>query len=849
MRPGKLFVFLTFPFLFSFAAHPATHYVDINTTNATAPFTSWATAATDIQAAVDVATNGDIVLVNDGVYWTGGRSLGTLTNRVAVTNAIMLASVNGPQLTLIEGYQVPGTTNGSSAARCVYLADGATLSGFTLTNGATGPGGSDGEWESWGGGVHCETSASIVTNCIIINNSAGDWSGGADNGTLNNCALINNNGGGYGGYGGGALGANLRNCFLTGNVSGSGGAVAYCALTNCTITGNFGSEGGGANSCTLFNSIVYYNHATSNPDNSGCVMNYSCTPLAAAGTNNITDDPQLASVSHLSAGSACRGAGGASFAFGSDFDGEPWGTPPDIGCDEYNVATTPLSLSVLASFTNVATGFDVDFTEYIVGACAASRIDFGDGTIISNRPYASHRWSAGGQYAVTLRAYNAGHPAGVDAVVNVQVTAQPICYVSLSSSNPVSPYASWTTAATNIQDAVDASIVGGTVLVNDGIYQTGATLFNASSNRVAAAKPVKVSSVNGPNVTSVNGNQGVRCFYLADHCTLSGFTVTGGAADAGGGVECETPNVYISNCIFLTNSANSGSGLYGGTASHCVFRGNALSNYGSSGGAVCNSALDNCILYANFASYGGAAYNSMLTNCTLVMNSADIYGGATAFCALYNCINFFGGDTFDSSLDKCCSDSSDAWSGFFTEDPRFVDLAAGDFHLQTNSPCINSGRNSSAITSATDLDGNSRITGGTVDIGAFEFQSPTSQLSYQWLQQYGLPTDGSADLADTDTDGMSNWQEWLAGTDPTNAASALRLLSVDADPDSSGLLITWQSAGDVAYSLQKSTNLLQQPFITIQTNIGSQGDTTTVLDESAASAPASFYRVLLEPNL
>jgi hypothetical protein len=119
---------------------------------------------------------------------------------------------------------------------------------------------------------------------------------------------------------------------------------------------------------------------------------------------------------------------------------------------------------------------------------------------------------------------------------------------------------------------------------------------------------------------------------------------------------------------------------------------------------------------------------------------------------LNNCIvyyNVFGND-YDCSLDNCCTTPlPDSGVNHITNQPLFLDLFSGNLRLQTNSVCMNAGSNSH-ITNATDLDSNPRIKGGTVDLGAYEFQNPASRISYAWLQQYGLLTDGTADFADTD---------------------------------------------------------------------------------------------------
>jgi hypothetical protein len=308
----------------------------------------------------------------------------------------------------------------------------------------------------------------------------------------------------------------------------------------------------------------------------------------------------------------------------------------------------------------------------------------------------------------------------------------------------------------------------------------------------------------------------------------------------------------VSDCVIAGNSApwrfSSGGGAFGGTLNNCTLIGN--SSYGelraASGGAYL-SILNNCTVTGNFS--GGAGLCT-LNNCTVTGNSGDLVGGADD-CTLNNCIIYFNTGHWDanytgSELNYCCTTPLPPDGiGNISADPLLVNRVDGNLRLQPNSPCINSGSNAYS-TGSTDLDDNPRIAGGTVDIGAYEFQTPASLISYAWLQQYGLPTDGSVDITDSDGDGLNNWQEWRCGTNPIYAPSVLSLLPPVIGRNN--VAVNWQSVAGITYFLERSTDLISPlAFTRLATNVPGQPGTTTYTDTNEVGSGPFFYRVGVSP--
>jgi hypothetical protein len=117
-----------------------------------------------------------------------------------------------------------------------------------------------------------------------------------------------------------------------------------------------------------------------------------------------------------------------------------------------------------------------------------------------------------------------------------------------------------------------------------------------------------------------------------------------------------------------------------------------------------------------------------------------------------------------------------------------------------------------------------------------------------WETQYfgNTNTAKGAPTADADGDGLSNLQEYQAGTDPTNRLSVLCVSALEFYSPSSEFVIRWQSATGKTYSIHCSTNLVTDSFTNLVI-----GDVPAHLPENvytdAVPRPDTvFYRIKLD---
>jgi len=197
-----------------------------------------------IQAGIDASSNGDTVLVSDGIYTGPGN-----VNLDFGGKAITVRSENGAANCIID-------CEGNGRGLFFHSGEGKTsvLSGFTITNGSVS---GDELSDSSGGGIYCGDSSPTITSNIITNNLAGDSGGGifciGSSATIINNTIINNRAGGNGGGGICCWQASPiidQNIITSNSVIHNGGGIlcfdnSSPSITNNTISHNSANWGGG----------------------------------------------------------------------------------------------------------------------------------------------------------------------------------------------------------------------------------------------------------------------------------------------------------------------------------------------------------------------------------------------------------------------------------------------------------------------------------------------------------------------------------------------------------------------------------------------------------------------------
>ena len=183
-------------------------------------------------------------------------------------------------------------------------------------------------------------------------------------------------------------------------------------------------------------------------------------------------------------------------------------------------------------------------------------------------------------------------------------------------------------------------------------------------------------------------------------------------------------------------------------ASPIITNCNISANTGGQAGAIlCFSntspTIINCLISGNMSGHTGGIRcfsdsSLTITNCTLTGNAGESGGAilslSSSFPIVTNCILW--GDipneiASDSTPVVSFSDVEGGWPGNMNmdSDPSFMDPAGGDYHLRADSPCIDAGDNGAAPLQETDMEGNPRIIGDTVDMGAYEYGLPVPTIS------------------------------------------------------------------------------------------------------------------------
>ena len=203
-------------------------------------------------------------------------------------------------------------------------------------------------------------------------------------------------------------------------------------------------------------------------------------------------------------------------------------------------------------------------------------------------------------------------------------------YVNVSNATPAAPHASWGSAATDIQSAINEAASGDEILVAPGVYRITEFIEIPSSKTLTLR-----STLSREAVIDAQGLCPAMSIYGADS-VVEGFTIRNGfSADYAGGITVG-PACTVRDCLVTSNRAYSGGGVYfygSGVVEGCTIQSNVAADwaggvlfYNHSSGRVVRCVIrDN--LSSNYAGGVGWQYGGTVSNCWILGNRAILGNG------------------------------------------------------------------------------------------------------------------------------------------------------------------------------------------------------------------------------
>ncbi|MBQ3811422.1 MAG: hypothetical protein II839_11445 [Kiritimatiellae bacterium] len=664
-----------------------------------------------IQSAIDNAQPGDVITLADGKY-AFDRTL-YVTNGVTLTGSgrdacILAGSGSTPLETglvldhadaCVRNLTVSGVTAGTAFN---YTGVGVQIKAGLLTQArVTGCKSlAANHTANRTAGVTLEGANAVMTHCLVDHNegTAGSNLGGVrihlGGGTMANCLVWANAGENAGGV---SLKPNpwapvkIANCTIVGNTAAVRGGGLADEPDAQYIWSNINGEFCGP---VVVNTIIADNTAPSGSDiyfgfndEAGRIATFfNCLcPTVSYGANARTGDPMFMSPGtgdfHLQSGSPARNAGdtakaasvlGYNLAGTDDFYGldRILESAVDIGCAEFD--PTVVACSVVKSKDPVFTGESVTLTASVSGFDGADDLVYqweiwrdGDATSLRrNGTEVELEPTLQGLYWVDLRVSSALLQTNAAATVTFDVVQSTIYVTAAANPDCAYPYSTPGTAATNLNEALEAAFEGVLVSLDEGTHTVftnvsipkGVTVRGAGRDKTtiyAAEKFYPVVRINDADailkdVTVAHGrmseswkSEPVGVLIGDDGGTMADCRVT----------DCSNNgNWRVHGAVKITGS--------GALVTRCLIDGNTMTDgnpigQNTSGGIHATAGrIENCVITNN----AGMAYNGanasglylagavVVLNCTVLdnrMGSGSDGGGvqaADASAVVRNCI-------------------------------------------------------------------------------------------------------------------------------------------------------------------------------------------------------------------